>query len=149
MMNNKFVVEPDPIKQRNLASLAAEVMAERRWTKPDKRRVKVTGRVAGRRRRVGSLVQLPDGRVAELKAALRGRAVVAWTDLRRVDPFCLAVCNVDEITPFKLPAARSLGTMKRGKKERPSLRKLRACRRNGRKPCRPGKKRGRPKTRPT
>jgi hypothetical protein len=38
-----------------------------------------------------------------------------------------------------------LGAQKAGRKEQPSQRKREACRRNGRRPCHPGRRRGRPK----
>ena len=41
--------------------------------------------------------------------------------------------------------ASTLGRLKRGKRERPSEAKARAARANGRMPCRPGRRRGRPR----
>jgi hypothetical protein len=88
---------------------------------------------------------MSDGKVAQLKAAIRTRIVLAWEDLTKVDPLQLGIFRPHEVQIFKLPAAQLLGSLKRGIKERASEKKRRACRSNGMRPCRPGRRRGRPR----
>lgn len=103
----------------------------------------LTGMVDGKRRRKLSLVRLPDGTIAELLAAARGKAIVRWTDPSQIDPERVVCIPSEGLKFIPLPAAQVLGRLKRGVKERSSPRKAAACRRNGMRPCRPGKRRGR------
>ncbi len=107
-----------------LGSLKADCRQRRR----DRR---YTGVVAGRRRPVGQLVKLPTGQVAKLLCAIRGKAFVTWQDEECIHPTQLATLNASDLVVVKNPAAVLLGSLKRGVKERPSLRKQRAARRNG------------------
>jgi hypothetical protein len=81
-------------------------------------------------------VTLPDGRVWFLYGAIRGKAIVTPDRGRLMggfdEPFRWAVMPANQVVPVKNEAARLLGSMKRGRKERPSLRKQEAARRNGR-----------------
>jgi hypothetical protein len=52
--------------------------------------------------------------------------------------------RADEVQVHRVPEAQILGHLKAGVRERPSARKAAACRANGKCPCRPGKRRGRP-----
>jgi len=105
---------------------------------------KLSGRVAGRRRRRLSLVRWYSIH-ALLLGALRGKAVICWCDYSKDDvPFVHAV-PADEIELIPVPAAQMLGRLKKGVKEKPSKKKAAACRRNGSMPCRPGCRRGRPR----
>jgi len=104
-----------------------------------------TGIVDGRRRAVGQLLKLPNGHVVKLLAASRGRAFVTWEDLTCIHSTQLAEVDASLLRSNKHPAAVLLGTMKKGKKERRSRRKASSARRNGSRPCRPGRKRGRPR----
>lgn len=106
--------------------------------------LRYTGVVDGRRRRFGQLVKMPCGRVVKLLGALRGQAVVYWKDPESIYGDQLVVVHVSDLRVVKNPAAVILGRLKAGARERPSVRKQRAARRNGKMPCRPGRKRGRP-----
>ena len=95
--------------------------------------------------RKGDKVVLPDGRVATVYGAARGKIIV-WKE--RIDPggWPADVYDAGVIRRFKNPAAVVLGGCKRGVKERPSAIKASAARQNGRLPVRPGgRARGRPK----
>lgn len=112
------------------------------------RQRRYTGIVEGRRRPRGQRVKLPNGQVATLLGALRGRAVVCWDDPETIEGSQLAIVPATNLRVLKHPAAVILGRLKTGVHERPSLRKQRSARRNGRMPCRAGKRRGRtPKVR--
>lgn len=125
------------------ATLAAVVMAERLHDRKSTKRA-FTGVVNGRRRPKFSLVRLPDGTVAELLGALRGKVLFRRDDPSRIDPVHVGWAWEECVSYFPLPAAQALGRLKAGVKERPSPRKAAACRRNGASPCRPGRRRGRP-----
>jgi hypothetical protein len=97
-------------------------------------------------------VLLPSGQTAYLFGAVRRRAVVTldagrllggWGD----GPFRWALLPAAEVRPLKNPHAVVLGQAKRGIRERSSEAKLKSCRRNGRRPCRFGRRRGRPRRR--
>lgn len=104
-----------------------------------------TGKVFGRRARVGMFVLLPSGQIGRLTKALRGTAFVTWTDPRLLRPEQHAALQAGELRPFKLPAAVVLGGAKKGIQEKKSIRKLEAARRNGTRPPRVGsRRRGRP-----
>ncbi|HEY6180863.1 MAG TPA: hypothetical protein VIW67_01390, partial [Terriglobales bacterium] len=89
----------------------------------------------------------PDNRVVVLKAAIRNEVAVMWQDPRQIDPVQFALFRADQVRVLKSPAAVLLGSLKRGIKEQPSEKKRLACRRNGLRPCKPGRRRGRPKKR--
>ena len=118
-------------------------LARWRWLPPKK----WTGYLHGQRCWVGRRVMMPDGMRGALLSARRGRATV-FADSRRY----LAESRVRELHErnlvlLKLPHAVMLGSLKRGKRERPSERKAEACRRNGLCPVRPGSRpRGRPRS---
>jgi len=93
-------------------------------------------------------VLMPGGKPAYLFGALRGQAVITldrgqllggWGD----GPFRWALVPASTVRPLLNPAAQVLGKLKTGRKERPSLLKAEAARRNGRMPCRDGRRRGR------
>lgn len=93
-------------------------------------------------------VLLPGGEPAYLFGALRGRAVVTldrgqllgdWPN----EPLRWALVPASTIHPLLNPAARLLGGLKRGIREKKSELKITAARFNGNRPCRPGKRRGR------
>lgn len=105
----------------------------------------LTGRVGGKRRRKFSLLRLPNGQVGELLGALRGRIFYRWTDHAQVDPIQVGMASETDVTYLPLPAAQELARMRRGVKERQTLRKAASSRRNGNRPVRPGSRpRGRP-----
>ncbi len=130
----------------NGSTAAAVVMAERRLHLSNRKRP-YTGAVDGRRRRKFSLLVLPNGHVGELLGAIRGRVFFRWRDDREIDPVHVGWAWEECVSYFPLPAAQALGKLKAGVKERSSARKAAACRRNGLRPCRPGRRRGRPRQR--
>lgn len=92
----------------------------------------------------GRLAIHSDGQVVEVIGVQRGLALVKWTDPQWLEGERHLVLPVSELNVYKNPAASWLGRLKFGVKERPSAAKAAAAKRNGSKPCRPGKKRGRP-----
>jgi len=93
-------------------------------------------------------VIMPNGEIWFLYGARRGTAVVTpdqgrllggWGD----GPFRWRVIRASELRRYRSPEAQLLGRAKFGRKERPSLLKQQAAQRNGLKPCREGKRRGR------
>ncbi len=99
-------------------------------------------------------VVLPSGQSAYLFGSLRGRAVVTLDRGRLLGGYFgdgllrWAVIPAAEVRPLKNPHAVLLGQAKLGVREKRSLKKQLACRRNGYRPCRPGKRRGRPRRQP-
>jgi hypothetical protein len=120
-------LSPEP---QSLISLAGSELARRRHAAGPARqkRIRMTGRVHGRRRRVGQLIVLPGRQLGELVAALRGTVVVKVHDPFALIPLSIGKYDEDKIALYRLPVARLLGSLKQGKKERPSSRKQRACR---------------------
>lgn len=114
---------------------------------PKGRRKQWTGYLDNRTRlHKGQLIILPDGRVAEVCAALRGKVGVLWNDPLTVTGQCSGLFKTHELKLYRLPAAVLLGRLKRGVTERKSERKAQSCRRNACKPPRPGSRpRGRPR----
>ena len=87
----------------------------------------------------------PDGQIIRTIIARRG-VVAAYSD--KPSPTTgrlLHGYRVQNVRPLKLPAAQSMGRRKRGVVEKPSALKALTARANGRMPCRPGRKRGRPR----
>jgi hypothetical protein len=96
------------------------------------------------------LIQLPDDRVVYALGAKRGRVMftsqpdgpIGSVDGLRRD---WGVVPAHLVEVVKDPAAMLLGSLKRGVRERKSEAKASAARSNGAKPCKPGRKRGRPR----
>jgi hypothetical protein len=133
-------------KRRTAVSLAACSLACRKRGRKERQPRIWTGYFGGRRRAYrGQPVVLPDNSLGFVYGIQRGEAAI-WKD----SPFVVGeeehlVLHVSQLRRYKLPSAVLLGGQKRGKKERQSRRKQDACRRNGRRPCGPGKRRGRPR----
>jgi len=94
-------------------------------------------------------VALPDGREGHLYGALRGKAIITPDKGRLLGgfghgPFRWTVVPARDVMVVRNEAARLLGSLKAGRKERTSTLKAETARRNGRMPCRKGRKRGRP-----
>jgi len=97
----------------------------------------------------GRRIILPDGEVCFAYGSLRGQVV--WSRHENGlhgglcgEPFEWGVLPASEIRLWKNPQAVLLGALKLGIREKPSLAKQIAARVNGARPCRPGRKRGRP-----
>ena len=109
---------------------------------------KRTGQIDGKWIFRDQPIRLADGRVGYVYAVLRGR--VAWNtefgDRRSIMPGQCGVAQVKEVMIAKNPAAQALGSLKRGVTERHSKLKAASARANGCRLCRPGRKRGRPKS---
>lgn len=147
MTTKDFEAYEARLKDEADTKLAAAILADHRWRdKPTPRRDRIwTGVFAGRRAYRGQQVILPDGSLGFIFGIQRGMAAV-W----RPAPFALTgkehfVLRVDQLTPYRLPSAVSLGRQKAGCKELPSEHKRASCRANGCMPCRPGRRRGRPR----
>ena len=107
---------------------------------------KWTGYLHGQRCWVGRRVMMPDGMRGALISARRGRATVFADSRRYLAESRVHKLHERELVLLKLPHAVMLGSLKRGKRERPSEHKAEACRRNGACPARPGSRpRGRPR----
>jgi len=91
------------------------------------------------------LVVLPDGEIAPLMWASRGHVLLRnYRDMEFSDYLLWASRREHEVRLYKSPEAVLLGSLKKGVIERFSKRKVEIARVNGCKPCRTGKKRGRP-----
>jgi hypothetical protein len=133
--------DPRPMELSHAARLLARI---RHGKRPR------TGLFHGVRARRGCAIRLRDGRQAFLYGCTRN--LVIWS----LDPLVLlmdlrkpgvewGVAPEREIALVKNPAAAVLGAAKRGHSELPSIAKAESARRNGRRPCRPGRRRGRPR----
>ena len=96
-------------------------------------------------------VILPTGESCFIFGVLRGQAVITFDRGRLLGgyfgdggPQRWTVVAADQVTVYKCPEAQLLGRLKAGCREKPSVRKRFACIQNGRRPCAPGKHRGRP-----
>jgi hypothetical protein len=106
-----------------------------------------TGRVGRKRGWRGMSVILPNGKLGNLIMALGGIAVVRWHDSFILQPNRIGYFRVRDLQRFKIPAAALLGALKKGVKEKHSIRKKKSSRINGCTPPRPGSRpRGRPRS---
>jgi hypothetical protein len=135
-------------KRRTAISLAACALGCRKCGYRERQRQPRiwTGMLEGRKRAYRSQpVVLPDDTLGFIHGILRGKAAI-WKD----SPFIIGerehlVLDVSDIHRYKLPSAVLLGREKAGVVEQPSARKRLSSRRNGCRPCAPGKRRGRPR----
>lgn len=137
---------PDPVQQvaaRELISTAAATLG----ALPKRQRRRWTGWIGRDHFWRGRKIVMPTGQVAEVYAILRGLAAVQWADPLSIEGMRRDVLPVDQLTVYKTPAARLMGTLKGGCKEKSSPCKQTTCRANGVKPCHPGRRRGRPRGR--
>lgn len=120
---------------------AARALATLRWHRAPQK--KLSGWLDKRTRvwRDRPIV-LADGTVAYAYGALRGRVVYFLDQPRQMEPGRWGVVRAGEVKPLKNPAAVALGRLKRGVKERPSVLKSVAARRNGQMAYRPGCRHG-------
>lgn len=91
---------------------------------------------------------LPSGEIAFVAGVLRGKCVFTFDEGKLIggfdgEPFRWGVIPAREVQILKNPAAQLLGRKKRGVKERLSSLKAKTARRNGKMPCREGRRRGR------
>lgn len=115
---------------------------------PRRVRKRWTGWIGNRRYWRGAQILLPDGQPAFVFGVLRSRVVWTFHPDRLIGgfdgvPLEWGVVPAADVTPRQHPAAVLLGRLKAGKKERPSKLKSETARRNGRQPCRAGRRRGR------
>lgn len=106
-------------------------LGKRRWT----------GFLDYERIRRGTPIKLPDGTVQPVFAILRNKVFVISPDPDRF----LDRYDAQQVQRIKNPAAVLLGRLKSGRREKPSVRKQEAARRNGCLPPRAGRFRGRPR----
>ena len=136
--------------ERVLSEAGSALAALRSGYRANRQRRKIrkwTGYLGHRERAWrGRKVILPDGRVAEIYAAIRGLVGLApqqRTKFRAAD----LLVRADQVHVWKHPAAVLLGRAKAGIVERKSVRKARAARLNASLPPRPGSQpRGRPRS---
>jgi len=130
-------------------SAAARTLSKLRRSKARK----WTGYIGNERIYRDREVVLPDGTIAFIFGVRRNKAIITLDRGRLLggfrepdDPMRWFVTDVKNVKLRVNPAAQLLGLQKRGRKEKYSVRKADAARRNGSKPSRPGSKpRGRPK----
>lgn len=135
---------PDPVQQvtaRELISTAAMTLG----ALPKRQRRRWTGWVGRDHFWRGRKIVMPTGQVAEVYGIVRGLAAVQWADPLSIEGVRRHVLPVNQVSVYKNPAARVLGMLKRGCKEKFSQSKIITCRANGGKPCHPGRRRGRPR----
>jgi hypothetical protein len=103
-----------------------------------------TGWINGKHMRRYDLVIVPNGQVRPIYGAVR-RQVIVLIDPVPEHGLPAEIFRAAELIVYKNPNAALLGSLKRGRKEAPSDKKRKACRINGRKPPRSGRRpRGRP-----
>lgn len=133
-------------RQAARVSLAGEALGRLRVEAKTRPPRVFTGRIGSSRGWRNMPVVLLNGSVGTLIAAFRGWAAVAWHDPFRIQPNRIDYFLVSELQRFKSPAAVMLGSRKKGVVEKPSEKKARTARSNGRCPPRPGSRpRGRPR----
>lgn len=109
-----------------------------------------TGYLAdGTRAWFGCRVLLPNGTLGFICAIIRGQAAVRWDAPSSIEGVRFGLFKVSELRRYRLPAAVLLGRSKKGIKERRSELKSWTARINGSMPPRPGRRRGRPRKRPS
>jgi hypothetical protein len=127
---------PDPVDLRTAAESLARL--------PRGVKGKLSGFVHGVRIRRDQAVLLPDGTLAFALGARRGK-LVFFRDIPHVmEPGRWGLVDASTVTLLKNNAAVMLGRRKLGVREIKSEAKARAARLNGLRPCRDGKRRGRP-----
>jgi hypothetical protein len=105
-----------------------------------------TGYLPGRRRAwVGQRIVLPGKIIGTVIAVLRGLCAAAWSDPFNFPTSRVSVVATSLVEPYREPCAVVMGGRKRGTKEKPSERKRKSCRKNGCRPARRGRRRGRPR----
>jgi hypothetical protein len=110
------------------------------------RRRKVwSGWLQGQRIRRLTPVIIPGGRLLTAYLVRRGWVYVVLPDTPEFQGRFFNRYRSEDVQIFRSPEAALLGRRKSGKKERRSELKGRTARANGRCPCRPGRRRGRPK----
>ena len=87
---------------------------------------------------------LVEGCPAWCYGVLRRRVIFFLDRPRLLEPGRWGVVPASRVRVWTNPAARLLGRLKRGTREQRSEAKIAAARRNGLRPCAPGKRRGRP-----
>lgn len=136
-------------KNKTKSATRADISAAARGLARVARAHRRTGHLHGRPARRGQAIRLQDGRQVFLWGC-RGHRVV-WSLSAKVLLMDVrnpgvewGVAHEREVSVIKNPAAVTLGTSKRGHSEVFSSAKARSARLNGKRPCRPGRRRGRP-----
>ena len=112
---------------------------------PRRRQRRWTGWLHGQHFWRGRRVVLPNGEVTGVCWTSRGRVLLTDANDLPYRSWVLRVARRErDIRLYRHPAAVKLGSLKRGRQERPSTLKAASARRNGAMPCRPGRRRGRP-----
>ena len=159
-------VDADPTELCNQTALEPQMTASASGPEPDRQQISQAARALralprkGTKRWTGWLhgqhfwrgrpVQLPDGQVVGVLWTCRGKILLQDEgDLDFLSWALWAARKQGDVKVFKHAAAVALGKLKRGVTENPSIRKAEAARRNGKRPCRPGRRRGRTASAPT
>jgi hypothetical protein len=134
---SESVIAPEQASEAGRALSKLPRRQPRRWA----------GWLGGRHCWRGRLVVLSDGEVAPLIWCNWGRVLLQNVrDLPFREWLAWGAIREHQVKLWKNPAAVALGKRKSGVVETRSEAKAAAARRNGGKPCRPGKIRGRPRT---
>jgi hypothetical protein len=123
----------------SIVSAAARQLAQL----PRYPRRKWSGWIGAKRSYREMKIILPDGRVAYVYGALRGKVVYFCDRERIMEPGRWGVIKSNQVKVLKNPDAVALGRCKAGVIERKSALKALTSRANGLRPCRFGRKRGR------
>ena len=133
-----------------------QVTAAARWLAclPRNKKRKWSGWIDGERCWRDRSIILPTGEIAFIWGVLRQKVVITRDrgQLRGGyfgdgGPQRWFVLPANDVRLFRNESAQLLGKLKKGVKEKPSPRKAATAQANGCRPCRPGKRRGRPRQR--
>ena len=142
-----FRIMPTCMSQtESVAPTPADIQAAARTLagSPRNKKSPWTGYLNGERLKRGWLVRVPTGEVLPAYLVRRSKVLVTLPDTPQHSGRIFERYPASSVTRVKLPAAQLLGRRKAGVKEKPSLRKKESARRNGTRPCRPGKRLGHP-----
>jgi hypothetical protein len=145
------MAEADNLHLKNLRQeaeirLAGQRLRQMRTEAKNRPPRRYTGYLTPRRRAwFGQPVLLPGNVLGRILAVRHGLAAVSWTDPFAIRANRVGCVEVSSVRPFLDPCASALGRLKRGTKEKASALKREAARRNGCRPARHGRPRGRPR----
>jgi len=142
--------QPEPANLREARKAKVRSAAQYLARLPRGVKRKLSGYIGATRIWRGRPILLLNGEACYAYGAVRGKVI--WSRHEQGlhggfggEPFDWGVIPASEVRLWKNPHAVTLGRAKAGSREKPSLAKRIACRRNGCQPCRPGRRRGRPR----
>jgi hypothetical protein len=144
----KSIIPPETEKTESVPRMPSdvEISAAGRALQllPRRRRIYI-GRLRGVRIRRLTPIVLPDGRVLPAYFIRRGNIYALLPDGPEYEGRFFERFRLEQLKIHRSMEAALLGSLKRGKKEMPSVAKQRTARRNGCQPARAGRRRGRPR----